>query len=122
ITGVVPQVLDFFRNTAGVGELNRDRSVLSPSCAEMRATVNGKPVADFGRARRRAGVSQGRALRCLGISFRGIARYGWNTPLQSVHPGGANALRCTGSVTFLKESMLFDVLRWLCIRDGFDEA
>jgi prepilin-type N-terminal cleavage/methylation domain-containing protein/prepilin-type processing-associated H-X9-DG protein len=52
------------------------------------------------------------------VGYRdGIARYGWNTPLQSVHPGGANALRCDGGVTFLKESMPFEVLRWLCIRD-----
>jgi prepilin-type N-terminal cleavage/methylation domain-containing protein/prepilin-type processing-associated H-X9-DG protein len=47
----------------------------------------------------------------------GIARYGWNTPLQSAHSGGANVLRCDGGVTFLANSTSFDVLRWLCIRD-----
>jgi prepilin-type N-terminal cleavage/methylation domain-containing protein/prepilin-type processing-associated H-X9-DG protein len=47
----------------------------------------------------------------------GIARYGWNTPLQSAHTGGANVLRCDGGVTFLSNALSFDVLRWLCIRD-----
>ncbi len=52
------------------------------------------------------------------INFQdGIARYGWNTPLQAVHPGGANVLRCDGGVSFLATSTSFDVVKWLCIRD-----
>ncbi|MBA4063436.1 MAG: hypothetical protein C0501_06930 [Isosphaera sp.] len=47
----------------------------------------------------------------------GIARYGWNNPLQSTHPGGVNVLRCDGGVTFLRDTLPFDTLRWLCIRD-----
>jgi prepilin-type N-terminal cleavage/methylation domain-containing protein/prepilin-type processing-associated H-X9-DG protein len=47
----------------------------------------------------------------------GIARYGWNTPLQSAHPGGANVLRCDGGVTFLSNATSFEVLRWLAVRD-----
>lgn len=47
----------------------------------------------------------------------GICRYGWNTPLQSAHSGGVNVLRCDGGVMFLNDSVPFDTLRWLCIRD-----
>jgi prepilin-type N-terminal cleavage/methylation domain-containing protein/prepilin-type processing-associated H-X9-DG protein len=47
----------------------------------------------------------------------GIARYGWNNPLQSTHPGGVNVLRADGGVTFLRDTLPFDTLRWLCIRD-----
>ena len=47
----------------------------------------------------------------------GIARYGWNTPIQSTHSAGANVLRGDGGVVFLKNSTSFDVLRWMCIRD-----
>jgi hypothetical protein len=52
------------------------------------------------------------------VSFNdGIARYGWNTPIQSAHPGGALTARCDGGTAFLKNNMSFDVLKWLCIRD-----
>ena len=52
------------------------------------------------------------------FDFRdGIARYGWNTPIQAAHPGGANTLRCDGSVLFLANATSWEVLRWLCIRD-----
>lgn len=48
----------------------------------------------------------------------GIARYGWNTPIQSIHRGGAHVLRCDGGVVFLTSTTPFDTtLRWLCIRD-----
>ncbi|MBJ7344901.1 MAG: DUF1559 domain-containing protein [Gemmataceae bacterium] len=48
----------------------------------------------------------------------GIARYGWNTPIQSAHSGGgAGVLRCDGSVTYLTNNMSYDVLKWLSIRD-----
>jgi hypothetical protein len=47
----------------------------------------------------------------------GIARYGWNTPIQSAHPGGAFMLRCDGGAVFLSETTSWDVLRWLSIRD-----
>ena len=48
----------------------------------------------------------------------GIARYGWNTPIQSAHSGGgAGVLRCDGSVTYLTNNMAYDVLKWLSIRD-----
>jgi hypothetical protein len=47
----------------------------------------------------------------------GIARYGWNTPIQSAHPGGALTARCDGGTAFLKNNMSYDVLKWLCIRD-----
>ena len=40
-----------------------------------------------------------------------------NKPIQSAHAGGACALRCDGSVTFLVNGMDFNVLKWLCIRD-----
>ena len=42
---------------------------------------------------------------------------GWNKPLQSVHPGGANVLFCDGGVRFLTESTAWEVLKWLAIRD-----
>jgi prepilin-type N-terminal cleavage/methylation domain-containing protein len=47
----------------------------------------------------------------------GIARYGWNTPLQSAHAGGVNVLRCDGGSLFLSNNTSWDVLRWLSIRD-----
>lgn len=48
----------------------------------------------------------------------GIARYGWNTPIQSAHSGGgASVLRCDGSVTYLTNNMSWDVLKWISIRD-----
>jgi prepilin-type N-terminal cleavage/methylation domain-containing protein/prepilin-type processing-associated H-X9-DG protein len=47
----------------------------------------------------------------------GIARYGWNTPVQSAHPGGANVLRCDGGTLFLPNQTSWEVLRWLSIRD-----
>jgi prepilin-type N-terminal cleavage/methylation domain-containing protein len=47
----------------------------------------------------------------------GIARYGWNTPIQSAHPGGANLLRCDGGVVFLTSDTRWEVLRCLSIRD-----
>ena len=57
------------------------------------------------------------------VSFDdGIARYGWNTPIQSVHTNGANVLRCDGSVAFLSTTLPFDTLRWLCIRDDGQTA
>jgi prepilin-type N-terminal cleavage/methylation domain-containing protein/prepilin-type processing-associated H-X9-DG protein len=42
---------------------------------------------------------------------------GWNKPLQSAHPGGANLLRCDGSAQFFTEATSWDVLKWLAIRD-----
>lgn len=47
----------------------------------------------------------------------GIARYGWNSPIQSTHSGGAFMLRCDGAAVFVQESMSFDVLKYLCVRD-----
>ncbi len=52
------------------------------------------------------------------VNFQdGIGRYGWNNPIQSAHPGGASLLRCDGSVLFANNSLNFDVLKWICIRD-----
>lgn len=52
------------------------------------------------------------------VSYRdGIARYGWNTPIQSAHSGGAHVARVDGGTAFLRNSMSYDVLKWLCIRD-----
>jgi prepilin-type processing-associated H-X9-DG protein len=43
--------------------------------------------------------------------------YPWNTPIQSVHPGGANVSMVDGSVQFLSESLDIDVLYDLADRD-----
>jgi prepilin-type N-terminal cleavage/methylation domain-containing protein len=52
------------------------------------------------------------------FDFRdGIARYGWNTPLQSAHPGGAYVLRCDGGSMFLSNTTSWEVVRCLSIRD-----
>jgi prepilin-type N-terminal cleavage/methylation domain-containing protein len=52
------------------------------------------------------------------FDFRdGIARYGWNTPIQSAHTAGAWTLRCDGGSLFLANNTSWDVLRWLSIRD-----
>ena len=52
------------------------------------------------------------------VNFQdGIARYGWNTPIQSVHPGGAFMLRCDGGAVFVSSTIGFDVLKYLCVRD-----
>jgi prepilin-type processing-associated H-X9-DG protein len=40
-----------------------------------------------------------------------------NMPIQSAHTGGANALRCDGSVFFLPNTTDTNVLKWLSIRD-----
>ena len=42
---------------------------------------------------------------------------GWNKPIQSVHTGGANVLRGDGGVSFLPNSISWNVLMWLAIRD-----
>jgi prepilin-type processing-associated H-X9-DG protein len=42
---------------------------------------------------------------------------GWNKPIQSAHPGGANVLRCDGSVQFLSDGTEWTVLRALAVRD-----
>lgn len=47
----------------------------------------------------------------------GIARYGWNTPIQAAHPGGAHVARVDGGAMFLANNTSFDVLKWLCVRD-----
>jgi len=47
----------------------------------------------------------------------GIARYGFNTPIQSAHSGGAYTLRCDGSVHYVPYTIDRAVLNWLCIRD-----
>lgn len=52
----------------------------------------------------------------------GIARYGWNTPIQSVHSGGAFVLRCDGGATFASSSIPFDVLKYLSTRDDNQSA
>lgn len=52
------------------------------------------------------------------VNFQdGIARYGWNTPIQSAHTGGAFMLRCDGGAVFALDSTPFDVLKYLCVRD-----
>jgi len=47
----------------------------------------------------------------------GNYRDGLNNTLHSKHPGGAQAARCDGGVTFLSETMEMIVLRNICIRD-----
>ena len=52
------------------------------------------------------------------VNFQdGIARYGWNTPIQSAHSGGAFVARCDGGVAWLAAGTSFDVLKFLCVRD-----
>ncbi len=52
------------------------------------------------------------------VSYQdGIARYGWNTPIQSAHAGGAFMVRCDAGVSFISNSMPFNVLKYLCVRD-----
>jgi prepilin-type N-terminal cleavage/methylation domain-containing protein/prepilin-type processing-associated H-X9-DG protein len=42
---------------------------------------------------------------------------GSNTPVQSVHPGGANVLLADGSVHFCSESLDIQILRYMATRD-----
>lgn len=48
-----------------------------------------------------------------GMSYWG----GWNKPIHSAHGGGANVLRCDGSVLFMVDATPFNVLKYLAIRD-----
>jgi prepilin-type processing-associated H-X9-DG protein len=46
--------------------------------------------------------------------------YGWNAHnvgANSNHSGGANALRCDGSVVFLSNGTAYNVLMYMAIRD-----
>jgi len=47
----------------------------------------------------------------------GLGKYCWNKGINSAHPGGANVLRCDGSVTFVDNNITYDTLRNLCIID-----
>jgi prepilin-type N-terminal cleavage/methylation domain-containing protein len=52
------------------------------------------------------------------LSYRdGIARYGWNTPIQSAHPGGAQVARVDGGTRFLNNNTSYNVVKFLCVRD-----
>jgi prepilin-type processing-associated H-X9-DG protein len=42
---------------------------------------------------------------------------GSNTPVQSVHPGGANVLLADGSVHFCSETTDIQILRYMATRD-----
>ena len=48
----------------------------------------------------------------------GGTNYDNNIPIQSAHTGGAHLLFCDGSVHFLSESIQFDLLKLLAIRDS----
>ncbi|UUO06198.1 DUF1559 domain-containing protein [Blastopirellula sp. J2-11] len=59
-----------------------------------------------------------------GVGFRtqvtgsgGNHQTGSNTPIHSAHPGGAMVLRCDAGVSFLPNTLDWDVLRNICIRD-----
>jgi len=47
----------------------------------------------------------------------GMGPYGWNSPIQSAHAGGAYTLHCDGSVQYLTYHIDRAALNWLCIRD-----
>jgi len=54
---------------------------------------------------------------CSNSGMRGT-NYDNNIPIQSAHPGGAHVLMADGSVHFADESIAFDLLRNLAIRDS----
>jgi prepilin-type N-terminal cleavage/methylation domain-containing protein len=121
-------ILDGSSNTVMLGEQSDWGS--SPGVEVAPATPNPKPRYDI-RQTFRAGLWNNSNLEGgAAVTVRypintktrvhyqdGIARYGWNTPIQSVHHAGAFLLRCDGGVAFLHDSLSFDILKYLCVRD-----
>ncbi len=51
------------------------------------------------------------------LAYGVLGNCGPNSPIQSVHPGGANVLMADGSVHFLSEALDFTILCNLANRD-----
>ncbi|UUO06197.1 DUF1559 domain-containing protein [Blastopirellula sp. J2-11] len=56
-------------------------------------------------------------FRTIASSSGGNHQTGSNTPIHSAHPGGAMVLRCDAGVSFLPDTLDWEVLRNICIRD-----
>ncbi|EAQ82815.1 DUF1559 domain-containing protein [Blastopirellula marina] len=62
-------------------------------------------------------IRYGVGFRTLSSGTGGNHQTGGNTPIHSAHPGGAMVVRCDAGVSFLPETMDWEVLRNICIRD-----
>ena len=117
VTILVGEQSNFMVTTAGVNVDNRNSSRRG-FCVGV--NVSGYP-GDSAGTNWNSGTTYNITTMRYAVGFRTITggnhQTGPNSALQSAHPGGAYALRCDGGTWFLKNSIAWEILRSICIRD-----